>query len=73
MPNLYEQFKSLIPEHPLQVGTVTSIATNMAIVQLPGGDQITARGSAQIGEKVFITNGVIEGPAPNLPIDIIEI
>ena len=35
-------------------------------VTLPGGGVIHARGQATLGQRVFIRDGVIEGPAPAL-------
>ena len=40
---------------------------------LPGGGLIRARGSAAIGQKVFVRDDVIEGSAPSLTLEIIEI
>ncbi len=73
MRNLYRAFLDLIPDPSLQVGTVTAIQASIATVELPGGGQIKARGNASVGAKVFVCNGVIEGTAPDLPIELIEI
>lgn len=73
MHNLYEQFRQLIPEPPLQAGTVVATALGIVTVALPGGGLIRARGSAAIGQKVFVRDGVIEGEAPNLTLELIEI
>ena len=35
-------------------------------VELPDGSVISARGSANIGARVFVRDGLIEGEAPNL-------
>lgn len=71
MSNLYRKFRALIPDAPLLVGTVT--ATNPARVQLPDGTHIPARGDATLGARVFVRDGAIEGPAPELPVELIEI
>jgi hypothetical protein len=73
MPNLYKQFKDLIPDPPLLVGTVTAVQTGYAIITLPDGAEINARGNAVLGNKVFVRDGVIEGVAPNLTLVVIEI
>ena len=73
MRNLYNTLLDLLPARPLQVGTVTQVAGDLATVQLPGGGILQARGEATAGQRVFVRDGVIEGPAPNLPIEIIEI
>jgi hypothetical protein len=42
-------------------------------VELPDGTQISARGEATLSERVFVRDGAIEGPAPTLPVEIIEV
>ncbi|CAN5753311.1 hypothetical protein BH11PSE12_BH11PSE12_08200 [soil metagenome] len=73
MPNLYQQFKALLPEVPLLVGTVTSIQTGGCVITLPDGKTILARGSAVIGSNVFVKDGAIQGLAPNLTVQQIDI
>ena len=74
MHNLYEQFRQLIPDPPLQAGTVVGVVgAGSVTVALPGGGLIRARGSAAIGQKVFVRDDVIEGSAPSLTLEIIEI
>ncbi len=73
MANLYKQFLDLMPDRALQVGEVTAITDGLAVVQLPGGGQLRARGETTVGQRVFVRDGVIEGPAPALPIEILEI
>ena len=69
--NLFKQFLDLIPSRPLEVGTVQSIiSSGIANIELPGGGVLQARGEATIGQRVFVRDGVIEGPAPDL--DYIE-
>ena len=45
----------------------------MVTVQLPGGGVTRARGSAALGQKVFVRDAVLEAIAPNLALEIIEI
>ena len=73
MHNVYEQFKQLLSDPPLQVGTVSGIGTGVVIVQLPGGGTVKARGNANRGARVFVRDGVVEAVAPNLNLEIIEI
>lgn len=73
MRNLYEQFRQLIPEPPLQAGTVIDVGSGVVAVALPGGGLIRARGNAAVGQKVFVRNDVVEGIAPSLTLEIIEI
>lgn len=71
MSNLFIQFKKLLPEHPLQAGVVLSVANEVAVVELPDGGRLQARGLAAVGDTVFVRDGVIEGPAPALtPVSI---
>jgi len=73
MHNLYQQFRQLLPDAPLQAGTVLEAGAGVALVVLPGGGLIRARGDATAGQTVFVRDEVIEGTAPPLPLEIIEI
>jgi hypothetical protein len=73
MHNLYEQFRRLVPDPPLQAGTVVDVGSGVVTVALPGGGLIKARGNAAIGQMVFVRDDAIEGNAPALPMEIIEI
>lgn len=44
-------------------------------IQLPGGGLVKARGSAEVGQNVFVRDGVLEAvaPAPGLAVVLIEI
>lgn len=66
MSNLYRQFLDLLPPRLLLVGTVSSISADVATVELPGGGVLRARGEASVGQRVFVRDGLIEGPAPTL-------
>lgn len=71
--NLYKRFLDLLPQRPRQIGTVTSVYAGVAQIELLGGATTTAVGDAAQGQQVFIRDGAIEGPAPNLPVDNIEV
>ena len=73
MRNLYEQFRRLISDPPLQAGTVIEAGAGVVTVELPGGGRVKARGSAQAGQNVFVRDGVVESAAPSLPVTIIDI
>ena len=73
MHNVYEQFRQLLIDSPLQVGTVSEVGTVVVTVQLPGGGTVKARGSANFGARVFVRDGVIEAIAPSLSLEIIDI
>lgn len=66
MHNPFRQFLELLPSRPLQVGTVSSVLGDVAVVDLPGGGAIQARGQATVGVRVWVRDGVIEGEAPAL-------
>ena len=73
MRNIFRQFIDLIPSPALQAGTVTQVSNGVALVQLPDGGLLAARGTAAVGDKVFVRNGLVEGNAPALTIEVIEI
>ena len=73
MSNLYTQFKKLIPTAPLLVGTITAIADGVAVIQLPDGSTLTARGTGSVDDVVFVRDGLIEGPAPELTLVEIDV
>ncbi len=73
MHNLYQQFRQLLPDAPLQAGTVLEIGGGVALVVLPGGGLIRVRGEASVGQTVFVRDDVIEGIAPALPMEVIDI
>lgn len=73
MLNPYAALLALLPERPLLVGTVNAFADGIATVELPGGGLVTARGAATVGQQVFVRDGAIEGTAPALPVEVIEV
>lgn len=73
MHNLYQQFRALLPDPPLQVGTVIAVSGGVVTVQMPGGGLLKARGDAFVDQKVFVRDAVVEAIAPNLTLEIIEI
>lgn len=73
MHNLYQQLRALLPHPPLLVGTVAAVAPGVVSVQLPGGGRLNARGQAEVGQNVFVRDGVIEAVAPSLPLEVIDL
>lgn len=73
MSNVYQQFRALLPDPPLQAGTVTEVDAGVVTVQLPGGGLLRARGNAEFGQQVFVRDGLVEAVAPNLPLEVIEV
>lgn len=68
--NPWKRFISLLPGGSRVVGTVTYVSTlnGTTTVQLRNGSDITAFGvSVAAGNKCFVKDGQVIGPAPNLP------
>jgi hypothetical protein len=74
MGNPYEQFRRLIPDPPLQAGTVIEAGAGVVTVRLPGGGgRVKARGSAAVGQNVSVRDGVVEAVAAGLAVVVIEV
>ena len=71
--NFYKRLRDLLPDEPLLIGEVTADTPAGYIIQLPDGAEITARGEATVGQRVFVRAGLIEGMAPALSVTLIEI
>lgn len=74
--NLYRALRELLPEAPLQVAAVAVVHTDTgdSTITWPGGSQQRVRGtSVAAGQHAFVRNGVIEGPAPALTLETIEV
>lgn len=72
-PNPFVALQRQLAGPPLQVGDVVSGSDGAFVVELPGGGRINARGSAAVGQRVWVRAGLIEGTAPTLPIVSIEV
>ena len=73
MSNPYRALLSLLPGRPLLVGTVTAVAGGVATIEMEGGATAQARGDVSVGDHVFFRDGSVEGPAPALDLEIIEV
>lgn len=73
MRNPYKLLRDLLPSPPLQVGTVTAFANGVATIELPGGGTTKARGEVAVDDHVFFRDGVIEGSAPALTVEVISV
>jgi hypothetical protein len=73
MANPYAEFKKLLPNEPLLVGEVAAVDGTEAVITLPDGRTLRARGQASVGQTVFVRGGRIEGEAPALSLVQIEI
>lgn len=71
--NPYTKLLGLLPQRPLQVGNVIAIDNGVCTIELPGGGRESARGEAAINDRVFFRDGLIEGPAPDLPFEDITV
>ena len=71
--NLYALFRRILPESPLQVGEVLSVNNGVLTLGLPGGGTDQARGAGTVGDRVYFRDGAVEGPAPSLPVELIEV
>ena len=71
--NLFKRFQKLLRTPPLRVGEVISFSDGMALIEEAGGGHVQARGEATVGNMVYFRDHVIEGLAPDLPVEIIEI
>lgn len=71
--NHYRRLLDLLPDPPADVGEVTGITAGGVVLELLNGSTATARGVAQIGELVYVRDGVVQGPAPSLPMVEIEV
>lgn len=68
--NPWKRFTGLLPGGVRTVATVLSIDTTRGIsrVELRTGVQISVRGvDVAVSSKAYIADGVITGPAPDLP------
>lgn len=67
--NLLVRFRKLLPQDPLQVGTVTAHNPDgTSTIQLDSGDHVRVLGqSVAINSRAFFQSGRVQGEAPNLP------
>ncbi|MNT50677.1 hypothetical protein D3C72_1876070 [compost metagenome] len=68
MPNIYVQIRELLGPGRLEIGKVLSVANGTAVIELTGGGIIHARGTATVNTRVYVQDGVIQGEAPNRPV-----
>lgn len=71
--NLFIRFRDLLPGSPLLVGQAISQSGGVAVIELPGGARIEARGAVTLGLRYFVRSGVVEGEAPSLPSGTVEV
>lgn len=71
--NAFKRLKELLPDPVLRIGTVLAVDNGVATIEEPGGVLATARGVASPGDRVYFRNDLIEGEAPDLPLEDIEV
>lgn len=75
--NLYKRLLSLLPDDPVQSGTVSLVYSDgTALVTLDGGGgQLRVRNplGRAVAAKVYVKAGEITGDAPVLPYVLIEV
>ena len=65
--NSFNRLLKLIPGQPIDTGEVIAVSADGVTVQLLTGEQIRVRGTATVGDHIYIRAGAVDGPAPNLP------
>lgn len=66
MANPYKRLLALIPGQRIETGQVLATMADGCLIELPTGAQLKVRGLAEVGDYVFVRDGAIEGPAPEL-------
>jgi hypothetical protein len=73
---IWKKFVDLLPKTPRYIGTVIAVTSpGRYVVQLVGGGTLTVLGSAeyQVSDRVFVADKKIEGKAPTLTAETIEV
>lgn len=76
--NLFVEILKIVKRDPdiaqpeLVGDVVATHADGTVTVELPGGGQVRARGTAAVSDRVFVKGGVLTGPAPDLPFVTVE-
>lgn len=67
--NLWRQFEGLLPSRTKLIGTVSAHnGDGTSTIDLPEGGSLRAIGiDVPIGDKAYVQEGRVIGPAPNLP------
>lgn len=73
MSNAFADLIAVLPQERRHVGEVIAIENGVATVELPGGGILRARGTAAVGNFVFVRGGVIEAVTQAYAVVPIEI
>ena len=71
--NTLARFKRMTANEPLLIATLSSTNGNTSVMTLIDGGVLNVRGTGSIGGNYYIRSGMIEGQAPNLPLNNIVI
>jgi hypothetical protein len=66
MSNPYRRLVGLLPDQTIDTGAVIAVHDDGVTVELHTGALVHARGTATVGEFVYLKGGAVEGPAPDL-------
>lgn len=74
MSNPYRQFLRLLPRRPLYVGDITAVNSDGTVdVELPDSKVLRVRGTGSVDDRVFVQDGEVRGPAPDLPTSSVQV
>lgn len=73
MFNSYRAIQALLSDGAVQVGEVQQSASGELVVVLDSGAKLAAKGSEPVGQRVCIKNGYVQGKAPNMTSQTIEV
>lgn len=73
MSNAFADLIAVLPQERRHVGEVIAIENGVATIELPGGGILRARGTAAVGNFVFVRGGAIEAVTQAFSVVPIEI
>lgn len=73
MRNPLNQLKQILGEPVTTIGLVLSSSEGTVMIEELGGGISSAKGDATVSSRVYVRNGFIIGPAPELPSFAIDI
>lgn len=73
MSNAFADLIAVLPQERRHVGQVIDVANGVATIELPGGGILRARGTAAVGNYVFVRGGSIESVTQAYAVVPIEI
>jgi len=70
--NVFKRFERLLRRPVLRIATVTAAHGSAWFLEEMDGSQTTAVGEATVGQKVYVRENQIVGPAPDLVVHYME-